>query len=317
MGSHIVVELLKNPQFHITALTRKDSQSTLPKGVHAVKIVSYETQQSIADSLQGQDVLIVTLAANAPRDMQERLVDASVVAGVRWYIPNEWGYDAQSKSATEQSIIGPAKVKTRAYIESKGLPWTSFACGFWYEWSLSGGINMYGIDSTSRRAILYSGGNIPIDTSTWSQAARGVAAFLALPILRQDDNDDAVTMDRWQNKFVRLASFHLTHRQMLDAVQRVTKTTDADWQIETPEAETIWQDGMEKMQKGDRSGFAMCLYSRAFFTDEECNMQKRGPLDNDILRLPMNESLDDFTEVAVRMAKDHYVDSFMSKLHQS
>lgn len=318
MGGHVVVELLKNPQFKITALTRKGGKSQMPEGIHNVVNVDYDQHQSIVDSLKGQDILVTTLATNAPQDLPNKLVDAAVEAGVRWYIPNDWGIDlTNNQSAKEETFMGVGKEQHNQYVKSKGLPWTAIGNGFWYEWSLSGGLQMFGIDINSRKANFYGNGKIPQSTSTWRHSARAVAALLALPILPQDQNDTSVTLSTWRDAYLNVQSFHLDQRQMLDAVQKVTNTTDADWEINNANVQEIWKEGSDRFKKGDRTAFALSLYSRTFFPDRPADNDAKCKEDMKLLGLTEDESLEDATKRTVKMAEGSYVQNFFAKLYTS
>ncbi|MCO5613561.1 hypothetical protein L7F22_067838 [Adiantum nelumboides] len=318
MGGHIVTELLKNSQFKITALTRKGGKSEMPKGIHNIVGVDYDKKESIVESLKGQDILITTLAANAPQDLPNKLVDAAVEAGVRWYIPNDWGIDpSNNESAKKETLIGIGKEQHNQYVSSKGLPWTAMGNGFWYEWSLSGGIAMFGIDIKERKANFYEQGKIYQSTSTWRHSAKAVAALLSLPILPQDENDKTLTMNKWRNDYVNVQSFHLNQRQMLDAVQKVTNTTDSDWEINNVNVQEIWKGGYDRLMNGDRSVFALALYSRTFFPDSPADNDANCKEDMKLLGLSEDESLEDATERTVQMAEGSYVQNFFAKLHSS
>lgn len=89
-GSYIVNELLATGKHTVTAITREDSSSTFPQGVHVSKI-NYASQDSIVAALKGQDALIITMSTTAPQEQVKQLIEAAAKAGVKWVIPNEWG----------------------------------------------------------------------------------------------------------------------------------------------------------------------------------------------------------------------------------
>jgi hypothetical protein len=308
VGKFVVAELQKNKQFTITALTRAGSTNKLPQGIRSTE-VSYDDHGSLVSALKGQDVLIATLPAqSSDPELQNKIVDAVKEAGVRFFLPNEWGYDSPSEEYDQQNIVGGRKRAERAYIEKKGVTWIGIGNGFWYEYSLSGGIPFFGVDSMNRKALLFDQGSQAISTSTWEQVGRGVAALLALPIYpsKNDNSDNKPTVGSYSNKFVRIQSFNITQRQMIQSVQRVTNTTDADWTIENRPVKEVWQEGFDKLKSGDFSGFIVALYSRAFFPDGGADYVKRGVLDNDKLGLPV-EDLDEATARAIELQKDNYI----------
>lgn len=316
LGKFILSELQKNPQFTITALTRAESTSKIPDDVRVAQ-VDYEKHETLVAALQGQEVVISTLAVTAPKGQQNKLVDAAAEAGVRWIIPNGWGYDVRDEEVARENLVTLPKDEERAYIEQKGLKWVSIECGFWYEYSLSGGQLMFGIDAVGKKATLYGGGRVALSTSTWAQTGRAVAALLALPEHPEKGQDHGVTISRWTNEHVHINSFTLNQRQMLDAVQKQTSTTDADWTIDTSTtARSAWEQGMQLFKSGDWSGFALTLYSRMFFDGEPGNADKLFGLDNDLLGLP-SEDLAAATQRAVELAQEQYIPKQLAEMNAS
>lgn len=89
-GSYIVDLLLKTGKHKVTAITREDSTSIFPEGVETKK-VNYDSNESIAAGLKGQDALIITISVRAPQENVTKLIEAAAAADVKWVIPNEWG----------------------------------------------------------------------------------------------------------------------------------------------------------------------------------------------------------------------------------
>ena len=65
------------------------------------------------------------------------MIDASVTAGVKRFIPSEFGSDTQNaKAVTSISLFG-LKVQIHEHLkaqESKGLSWTAIAAGPFFDW---------------------------------------------------------------------------------------------------------------------------------------------------------------------------------------
>jgi hypothetical protein len=76
----------------------------------------------------------VTIAALTS---QTAIIDAAVAAGVRRFIPAEFGCDTAPANAAE--VVPPLAMKKDVvvYLQSKeadGLSWTSICCGMWLDW---------------------------------------------------------------------------------------------------------------------------------------------------------------------------------------
>lgn len=317
-GSAIVAELQKHSQFEITALTRANAGSKLPAGVK-VAPVDYSDHTALVKALQGQDVLIVTLSIAAPHDTESKLVDAAAEAGVAWVFHNSWGLDHFSDEFAKENLLGVGKKQVTDYIESKDLAggWVGLACSFWTEWSLSPpSTDMFGIDIKNKKALLFSGGNQKISTSTWAQPARAIAALLSLPVYPAGADDKALTLSHWRNRYVLVESFNVTQRELSAAVLKATGEVESDWDVSEQPVEDVYAEGVQRLQAGDRSGFTKGLYSRCFYPDVRGNGNLRSRsagIDNGKLGLPQ-ESLDDVVRSAVHMSKDGYIESFFAKL---
>lgn len=60
------------------------------------------------------------------------MIDAAVAAGVKRFIPSEFGSDTNNKSAQELVPVFQKKVEVKEYLESKtgsGLTWTGIVTG--------------------------------------------------------------------------------------------------------------------------------------------------------------------------------------------
>ena len=254
--------------------------------------------------MKGQQVLIITMAPMAPPDTQTKLIDAAAAAGVPWIVPNEYGNDgADTQLEKDLPMIASAKAGVRKYIEQQGLNWIGIACGFWYEFSLGGSILRYGFEIANRKVLFFGDGDQPINTSTWAQCARQVARLFDLKVLPEDEHDKRPSLDMFRNTFCRASSFRVSQKDMFASLKRVTKTTDKDWSIESKPTEQLFNEGMEKFSKGDFTGFAVALYTRAFFKSDEVGLYgDHYGLHNELLRLPV-EDLDEFTQGAVDFEK--------------
>lgn len=279
----------------------------MPSGVE-VRKVDYDNKSSLVSALRGHDLFIITMGVTAPAEMHTKLVEAAAEAKIPWVIPNEYGNATTDDELNKAIILGVGKKKEREYIEKLGLSWISIACGFWYEYSLCGGTERYGFDLNKRTLTWFDDGNVRLDTSTFPQTGRAVANLLALKILPEDENDKSPTLSHWRNNFVHFSSFTVSQKDMFDSVLRVTGTKASDWEQRTVDAKQWYADGMARLQKGDRMGFGQLLYGRMFFPDSPCDLDKHGiERENEKLGLP-KEDLDEFTKLAVEMAKDGYME---------
>ena len=289
----------------MTAISRPGSTNTLPEGIQVVRVdYSGDDILGLVEALRGQDALIVTMAVTAPRDTMGKLIRAAAQAGVPYILPNWFGHDAANDSLCQDSFLTQMRDNVRDEIK-KNLGVSSplfLICNFWYEFSLGGGPDRFGFDFQSRSLVYFDDGDVAINTSTWPQCGRAVAALLSLKRLPDDDKDVSPTLSQFANEggLVYISSFRLSQRDMFESVKRVTGTTDADWAITRDASEQRWKDGTAEVLKGNFKEFTKMLYSRMFFPNGDGDYQSRRALDNDVLGLPV-EDLDAATKIAVRM----------------
>lgn len=293
--------LLKTGKHTVTAVTRIDSNSTLPEGVE-VKKVDYDNPSSLVEALQGQDALIITMGAMAPPDQQTKLIQAAADASVPWVLPNEWSPDTANEALVADVFIFQQATKARELIAELGKSsFIAVSTSFWYEWSLAIR-DAYGFDFANRAVTLFDDGETKISTSTWPQVGRAVAGLMSLPI-QPEGEDKGKCLDRFRDKQVYLSSFTVSQKDMLDSVLRVTGTSLDEWKVTKEPVNERYANGIRAMQTGDRMGFVRMMYSRVFFPDDSGNFEKTKGTVNGLLGLP-KEDIDEATKVAIQRSKE-------------
>lgn len=296
-GKFITRALIEQGKHRITAITRANSNATIPQGVHDIKQVDYDSHTSLVEALKGHDALIITMNVLAGPTAQASLIAAAKDAGVKWIMPNEYGIDpAHNNQLGEDTKMGPGLLAVREQIEKAGLNWVGLSCGFWYEFSLAGTEARYGFDFKKKTLTLFDDGETKIPTSTWPQAALAVARTFALPL----ESSDGKSLSDFKNRSVFVDSFFISQRGMLASVLRVTGDKESDWTITSEPSKPRYERAVQMMAGGDFEGFCILLYSRVFFPDGASDFTKK--LNNKDLGLP-EENLDDATKTAIEMAK--------------
>ncbi|KAH3967011.1 hypothetical protein HBH70_213930 [Parastagonospora nodorum] len=295
IGSHILKSLLSANKHTITVLTRTTSVETFPDSV-SVKKVDYTSSASITSALTGQDFLIITLPGTAPPELHPRIVNAAAAAGVKYIMPNYYGFalsDRPSAVPADPLLNFERYVDDVRAVSSQGVKFIALACGFWYEWSLGMGEQWYGFDIAKRRVTFYDNGEKKINTSTWKLCGDAVASILSGDV------------DKFANKTVYISSFLISQRDMLDSLHRVLGTADRDWQIAYQGVEERYQEGHGEFSEGNRLGFAKLMYARKFYPEGDGDFETGWGVDNERLGLE-REELDEATGRTVRMVEDGF-----------
>ncbi|KAF3285576.1 hypothetical protein TWF970_010619 [Orbilia oligospora] len=298
-GKYIAEELVKGGKHTVTAITRADSKAKLPAGV-VPKVVDYNDASSLVEGLRGQDVLVITVSVAAPPDTQTKLIDAAKEAGVKFVIPNEWGYDSErNPQLLRDMLIGERVIKIREYCQSKNIPFIGVNGGFWYEFSLGGSDIRYGFEIEKREFTRIDSGDIKISTSTWDQVGRGTAGLLSLK-LYPESAEDKETISSFFGKSFCVESFRVSQNDMFEELKKVTGTTDADWKITNENHKERYDRAIKMFQQdGDWRGFGMAMYTRAFFPDQAAAMPN---IQNKLLNLPQ-ENFEESTKGAIEYEK--------------
>ncbi|KAJ5316684.1 hypothetical protein PENANT_c016G10210 [Penicillium antarcticum] len=201
LGPAVLNQLLE-AGFDVTVLSRQDSDKTFDTRAKVAK-VDYESLDSLKNALAGQDVVVSTLGVGpVPRATHLRLVDAAVAAGVKRFIPSEYGCDTTHPNVAKLPVFGD-KVAVQEHLkkanEESGLTYSFLITGPFLDWGLNVGflINLAGPVTT-----LYDGGEQEFSTTTLADVGRGVAGII---------NNLAET----ENKTVYISSAVVSQKQLL------------------------------------------------------------------------------------------------------
>ena len=86
--------------------------------------------------LTGQDAVISLIRPGKQKEIRA-LIDACVKAGVKRFVPGEFGSNSVPETAREAVPWFQKKVDVVEYLKTKekeGLTWTSVICGAFFDW---------------------------------------------------------------------------------------------------------------------------------------------------------------------------------------
>lgn len=220
VGLPILNALLEESSFNITILSRASSTATFPPNIPVIKVSDKYTVTELTSAFENQDAVIIALttsavSADGKDGLAIRLIDAAVAAGVKRFIPSEFGANNLDPRARSLVSVYDLKGNMLEYLiakakESNGkLTWTSISCGSWLDWALdpvkSG--NFLGIDIKARTATVYDSGNARFAITTSGNAGLAVARAL-------------VHADMTANKQVFLNDFTGTTREIVANLEK-------------------------------------------------------------------------------------------------
>lgn len=136
LGSTVIKSLLANGNFTVSVLIREASTCTFPADVKVVK-TDYSPASLLA-ALQGQDAVVSTVGA-AGVTSQIALIDAAEQAGVKRFIPSEFGHNFESEAAAIDSVVLMPKREVLVYLKEKAaqhpdFTYTPIATGPFLDW---------------------------------------------------------------------------------------------------------------------------------------------------------------------------------------
>ncbi|KAK1760324.1 hypothetical protein QBC47DRAFT_366884 [Echria macrotheca] len=168
------------PFERITVLTRSSSTPPDPSlltnpNTHIVT-VDYTSRDSLVSALHGVDAVVSAIATQSV-DTQKQIIDAAVEAGVRFFIPSEFGLANTHPLLRRDFPIFEDKAVIQEYLEQYRLQgkidYALIFVGLFLDWGMDGFV----IDVRNKKVGFWDGGERPISMTTMGSigvAVRGV-----------------------------------------------------------------------------------------------------------------------------------------------
>jgi nucleoside-diphosphate-sugar epimerase len=274
IGSVLLKGLTSEPQFTVTVLARESSKSitSLPSKVKLVKIADSYPYEDLVAAFKGQDAVVMALSGGQISE-QFRFIDAAVEAGVKRYVPSEYGLNNMDPRAQGLNAVFNTKGKIRRYLmdkaESTSLTWTAIANGMWIDWSIKS--DFLGLDAKNKHITYIDDGNSYFSASTMENTARTLNHALLKPA---ESN----------NKAIFISNFAVSQREIVAAIERIS---GEKWTFSSVDSAQMIPEYQKRFAEGDimavykliEIGFVSGKFSGYF--------EKEGyPLANKSLGLP-------------------------------
>lgn len=241
LGAPMLRALIAAGKFQITVLQRRSSKST-PFTDPSVRIVTVDDDMSLenlCEALQGQDAVV---ASFRPRDVDVhlRLADAAAAAGVKRFIPADFGScDSSSKRVQDLVPLFLAKLYVRERLQELAMArpeftWTSFVTGHLFDWGLKE--NFLHFNLKTRTADILDDGKYRSSTSTLERVSEAVIKVL--------QNEEIGI-----NKMLFVQSFCVSQ---LDVLTSLEKATGDKWKVNWLDSEKFIKERKAKADAGDK-----------------------------------------------------------------
>ena len=233
------VKALLEEQFQVTGLSRQPSAAGLPASVKYIQ-TDY-SQSSLLAAFKGQDAVISTVSSVVPGalELQKTLINAAVAAGVKIFVPSEYGVDTSNRSAPDYIPFLAGKIAVADYLKEQQdkIAWIALITGSLFDWGLN--IPTFaGWNVDARTVTLYDGGATPYEATTLDQVGRAIAKSLKKPGLTK-------------NQYVYVNSFTVTQCEVLRALEKVTGDK---FSVSHSTVEDLWQSGAAQVKAGQPLG---------------------------------------------------------------
>ncbi|KAJ5346495.1 hypothetical protein N7541_008977 [Penicillium brevicompactum] len=267
LGSAVLEELL-NADFQVTVLSRTASPEK-PGATFKSLQVDYSSVDSLAEALQDQDAVVSTVGASAI-SAQKTVIDASIRAGVRRFIPSDFGA-LTTRPGAESLPLNAIWVEIQDYIKEKALvgeiEYTLFAVGPFLEFVMS---MPFLVDLQTQEVTLYDGGQHPFSSTSIASVGKAVSGALK--------NAEAT-----KNRVVSVHDTVLTQSKVLDLARKYSEP-DSKWIVNPANAETETESVLEVIKTSGLDLFntlallKSALLSGKYQTTFDC-------VDNELFRL--------------------------------
>ncbi|KAM6530435.1 hypothetical protein FALCPG4_008563 [Fusarium falciforme] len=238
LGVHVLRAFLDAGLYTVSVLARKESTSVFPEGVKVFK-ADYANQSEVENAMQGIDV-VVSMVAPMVASSQYVLIDAAIAAGVKRFLPSEFGPPTEEPEFAPElnNAVLNRKKAVVEYLRTKEseMSWTSIVTGAFFDWGMA--LGFFGMDLATKTAALVDDGTTVFSSSTLPYIAKAVIAAL------EHANET-------KNQYVYISSFNITQRDIVAALEKVQ---GQKWAISHTTSEKIISTGQKKMANGDHSG---------------------------------------------------------------
>lgn len=285
IGNVVLQALAKEPTFTLTILQRASSTAQMPAHLDTIKIGDDYPTTDLITAFRGKDAVINCMTTLAVAD-QYRMIDAAIAAGVRRYMPSEYGLNNLRPEAQALSGVFRDKGRVQEYLRSKAkegvIEWTSISCGMWLEWSMAH--DFLGMHVAEKRFVLWDDGEGLFSCTTEENTASAVVRAL------KDTPDDT------KNTNIYLSDFAISQKQLLEAIERIQ---GVKYTVESVDSYSLIEEKQTAVQSGDESA-AFALIETGFVTGRfGGHLEKEGVVMNEQLGLP-KKTLDEVVSRALK-----------------
>ncbi|KAL7796710.1 hypothetical protein V8C37DRAFT_371242 [Trichoderma ceciliae] len=293
LGSVILNGLIEANCFDISILQRTTSSSSsapLGPSITRIPIAPDLPVDDLTEALAGQDAVVAAFPLGEG-DQHLRLVEAAFRAGVKRFIPADFGScDASDPEPQKHLPLYRRKTLVREKCEDlaskaardgSAFSWTSLVCGHFFDHGLRDGLLHFNIDT--RTAQILDGGSSKASTSTLRRIAEGTVRVLQMP-------------DQTRNRALYIQSFNPSQLEILAALE---KAMGEPWHIQHVDSKPYLEDAQKRLKSDDADAVLVAIEDIVFVLGAlDADWTKRDGFAMELLGLE-NEELEHVIEEVV------------------
>ncbi|TVY84643.1 Oxidoreductase swnR [Lachnellula suecica] len=229
-----VVKALIDAKFQVTVLTRSAKPGAFDASVKVIE-VDYASVESLTAALQGIDGLVSTVGHSAIPS-QTVLIDAAVAAGVKRFIPSEFGSVTTNPNLVAYPVYAEyhsIKQALQAKAEAGQMSWTIVRCGAFLEFVFD---SPMALNWGEHKATLLDEGDNRFSSTSLLNIGKTVAGIFVNP-------------EATKNRAMKVSQLILTQNELLSIAQEVR--TDIKWEVSKASTSAILKAGLESARAGE------------------------------------------------------------------
>jgi len=234
LGPTVLNKVVASGVFTVTVLRREGSKSTYPAGITVVD-VDFESPDALKAALAGQDA-VISLVGVPGLAAQTQVIDAAIAAGVKRFIPSDFGSDLDNPLARKLPVFAH-KVQVADYLAEKSretaLTYTLVSNAAFLDWGLE---RHFLLNTADYKPALYDGGNTIFSATTLDSVGDAVVSILKHP-------------EETKNRRVYIENIKISQNRLLALAQQVAP--GKPWLPQQVSIDAIVKEADEKLAKGD------------------------------------------------------------------
>ncbi|KAM3553735.1 hypothetical protein MY1884_006512 [Beauveria asiatica] len=229
----IALDKLSASRHNLQVLRRLGSKSTCPASVKVVD-VDFSSADALTSALQGQDVVISALPADVA-SLQTTLVDAAVAAGVKRFLPSEFGCNLDN-ALSRQIPVFAEKIKIQEHLKERAaagrISYTFVYSGPFLDWGVR---NQFVLNVAGYRPRLLDDGKALFSATNLDTVGSALVGIL--------DH-----LDETKNRAVFLEDIKISQQRLLELANKAAP--EKPWEVSYVKVDHLVKVAGENLAKG-------------------------------------------------------------------